>query len=105
MRTRSVTQVRYLPRGSSSTFTERSSLPEPLELITAAGQTAVPAPLAPTKKQAKSKAEGCHKRQISEAIPGAEREAVRVPREGAKAVNDGLRARASQNHVISNAWY
>jgi hypothetical protein len=81
-------------RGSSPTFTELSSLPEPLELIKAAGPTAVPAPPAPTKKQAKDKAKGPHKRQISEAIPRAEREDARVPQEAAKAVNDGLRKSA-----------
>jgi hypothetical protein len=96
-------------RGSSLTFTELSSLAEPLELITAAGPTAVPAPQAPTKKQAKSKAKGPHKRQISEAIPRAEREVARVPQDAvmevpqdaAKAVDGGLRksrvrARAGQ---------
>jgi hypothetical protein len=86
-------------RGSSPTFTELSSLAEPLELITAAGPTAVPAPQAPTKK---SKAKGHHKRQISEAIPRAEREVARVPQEAAmevpqdaaKAVDGGLRKSA-----------
>src|SRR5271155_5293298 len=81
--------------GSSPTFTELSSLPEPLELITAAGPTAVPAPPAPTKKQAKSKAKGPHKRQISETVPRTEREVARVPQEAAaEAVDDGLRKSA-----------
>jgi hypothetical protein len=68
-------------RGSSPTFTELSSLPEPLDSITAVGPTTVPAPAppAPTKKQAKGKAKGPHKRQISEAIPRTEREIARVP--------------------------
>jgi hypothetical protein len=83
-------------RGSSPTFIELSPLPEPLESITATGPTAVPTPPAPTKKQAKkqakSKAKGPHKRQISEAIPRAERGVARAPQEAAaKAVDDGLR--------------
>ena len=43
-------------RGSSPTFTELSSLPEPLDSITAVGPTAVPAPapLAPTKSRPKA---------------------------------------------------
>jgi hypothetical protein len=79
-------------RGSSPTFTELSLLPEPSEFIAAIGPTAVPAPPAPTEKQAKSKAKGPHKRQISEAIPRVEREVARVPQEATvKAVDDSLR--------------
>jgi hypothetical protein len=81
-------------RDSSPTFTELSSLPEPLELITAAGPTAVPAPPAPTKKQTKSKAKGPHRRRISAAVPKAEREVTRLPQEAAKAVDDDLRKSA-----------
>jgi len=83
-------------RGVSPAFTVLWSLPDPLELITAVGPTAVPALLAPTKEQAKSKEEGPHKRQISEAVPRAEREVTRVPQEVAKAVHDDLRKSARQ---------
>ena len=79
-------------RGSSPTFTELSPFPELLELITTTGPVAVPVPPVPTKKQAKSKAKGLHKRQISEAIPRTEREVARVPQEAAAAaVDDGRR--------------
>jgi len=76
-----------------------------LELNTAVGPTEVPAPPAPTRKKAKSKAKGPHKRQISEAVPRAKRELARVPQKVAKAVTTAsarVRAHASQNHVISN---
>ena len=47
-----------------------------------------------TKEQAKSKAKGPYKRQISEAVPRAEREVGRVPEEAGKAVDDDLRKSA-----------
>jgi hypothetical protein len=49
---------------------------DPLDIASAERPNA---PLAPTKKQAKGKGKGPHKRQISEAIPRAEREVIRAP--------------------------
>jgi hypothetical protein len=66
-------------RGSSPTRIELSSLPDdPLALESNSNARPDPPP-APTKKQAKGKAKGPHKRQISEAIPRAEREVTRAP--------------------------
>jgi hypothetical protein len=64
-------------RVSSPAPTEQSILPkDPLNLAPIAR---APPPAAPTKTQAKGKAKAPHKRQISEAIPRAEREVERVP--------------------------
>jgi hypothetical protein len=64
-------------RGSSPMPAEQFMLPEdPLDLAPTAR---APSPAAPTKTQAKGKAKALHKRQISEAIPGAEREVARAP--------------------------
>jgi hypothetical protein len=69
-------------RGSSPTMTEifdSDGLPfseNPLDMASAETPNAPPAP---TKKQAKGKGKGPHKRQISEAIPRAEREVERAP--------------------------
>jgi hypothetical protein len=52
------------------------------------------APPVPTKKQAKDKGKGPHKRQISEAIPRAEREIERAPVTGQDATQAGTRKSA-----------
>jgi hypothetical protein len=69
------------PLADRSLLPARGSSPTMTEIFDSDGlpSETLNAPPAPTKTQAKGKGKGPHKRQISEAIPRAEREVERAP--------------------------